>query len=106
MTVWSTKDWLIFQMKMKTKCSFYLPVEFPLAASLTGEAPIDGRPAGKRCWLFRSRGEGKLSYRGRVGQSSLRPGDACGRRPAGGGAPAGSRLGSEWAATTVMCLRR
>lgn len=45
MTVESTKDQLIFQMKMKTKCSFYLPVEFPLTASLTREAgSIAGRP--------------------------------------------------------------
>lgn len=56
MTVGSTKDQLIFQMKMKTECSLYLPAEFPLTASLTGEGWINSRPAAEnRFWLFSSR---------------------------------------------------
>lgn len=55
MTVESTKDQLIFQMKMKTKCSFYLPVEFPLSASLTRGSWINSWLAAEnRFWLFSS----------------------------------------------------
>jgi hypothetical protein len=41
---------------MKTERSFYLPAEFPLTASLTGEGWINSRPAAEnRFWLFSSR---------------------------------------------------
>lgn len=56
MTVWSTKDQLIFQMKMKTKWSFYLPVEFPLTASPTRGSRINsGRGAAPRLAVQRPR---------------------------------------------------
>lgn len=43
-------------MKMKTKCSFYLPVEFPLTAPLTRESRINSWLAAEnRFWLFSSR---------------------------------------------------
>lgn len=42
-------------MKMKTKCSFYLPVEFPLTASLTGGNWINSWLAAENSfWLFSS----------------------------------------------------
>lgn len=85
MTVWSTKDQLIFQMKMKTKCSFYLPVEFPLTASLTRAGRIDRRPAAEgRLRLPGGRANGKLSYQALRGAISV-PAAVMYVRPAGWG---------------------
>lgn len=50
-------------MKMKTKCSFYLPVEFPLTASLTRERRIDRWPAAETVsGCSAANAKGKLSY--------------------------------------------